>query len=145
MREIEMIAGDWKPTSDPAGRLVRFFRRGVVMQGTVLEAEISEDSRTLLFVDVTAPPEHCGEHPVCLGDLEWMDAEGNACDPWYVSDTPLGRWVIFHDDDGVERSGCVITADSPDYDRTTLSVMVIAPDHFKTHQVDYQAARWLPE
>ena len=81
MRAIEMISGDWKPTSDPAGRVVRFVHLGVVMQGTVLEAEISEDAHPTLFVDVTAPKEHCGEHAVCIRDLEWIDAEGNACDP----------------------------------------------------------------
>lgn len=145
MKTPAMISGDWQPTPNPAGRNVRFHQNGIELRGTVVAAELSEDWPAVLYVEVAQAHEDRSEYPVSVRDAEWIDDEGNNCTPWSESDSPTGRWVIFTDDDGVERSGCVVSAETPDFGLAVLSVVVIAPDHFKIHDVDSCHVKWLPE
>ena len=145
MQTPDMLAGDWHPTPDPAGRIVRFRRKGTELQGTVIEAEISPEWSTCLYVEVTAPPEHRGEYPLQVSDAKWVDEQGNAVEPWVESDIPTGRWVMFTDDNGDERSGVVTNAEMPGFGRAILSVMETTLHTFGFHSVDWTRVKWLPQ
>lgn len=138
-----MISGDWHPTPDPTGRQVRFTNlHGVEMQGTVVDVEYEEDHDPILYVDVTSPEQHRGQRGVCPSRITWLDVDQPS---WTASESPTGRWVLFEDDDQVERSGCIVTVDSCHRQDAVLSVLVVDPGFFGVRTVDWRRARWLPE
>jgi hypothetical protein len=141
MKSLAMRSGEWWPTRDPAGRSVRFSRDGVVMEGTVVAVEFQEEREPTLYVDVVSPEEHRGEHGVCAKDITWLE---DSSGPWAVSKTPSGRWVLFSDEQGVERSGCVIRVNSCHHADAVLDVVVVAPDYFEIHKVGWRCVKWLP-
>lgn len=145
MQTPDMRSGDWRPTSDPAGRHVRFRRNGTELQGTVIEAEISPEWPTCLYVEVTAPEEHRGEYSLQVSDAMWVDAHGNSVEPWVESDIPTGRWVIFTDTNGDERSGVITGAEMPGFGRAVFAVLETSPRTFKFHKVRWNRVKWLPE
>lgn len=138
----DMISGDWHPTPDPSGRRVRFTTfLGEEMEGTVVAVEYEDDQEPTLYVDVTSPAEHRGERGVCAREVEWLDADQP---PWVVSRTPSGRWVLFHEENNVERSGCIMSVDSRHRHDATLAVLVAEPDFFGVVHVDWRRVKWLP-
>lgn len=115
------------------------------MQGIVVAASLSEDHPAYLHVMMDAPHEHRGEYSINAPKLEWIDEDGNACTPWAESENPTGRCVIFTDDDGVEHAGTVVSAESPDFGRAVLSVIVASESTRSTliawHRYQSETAR----
>jgi hypothetical protein len=140
----EMISGDWRPTPDPTGRKVRLTTLlGEEMQGTVVAVEYEEDREPTLYIDVASPDEHRGERGASASRITWLDPDQP---PWSESDTPSGRWVLFQDENGVERAGCVVTVDSRHSSDAVLLVLQInGPEGLDTVEVPWQEVKWLPE
>lgn len=141
MKSPKMISGDWQPTPDPTGRRVRFSRFGVVMEGTVVAVEFEEDRPPTLYVEVASPDEHRGEYGMSPKSITWLDDNQP---PWSASKTPSGRWVIYHDEEGIERSGCVVSVDSRHRQDAVLTVLSLGPEYSGIHEVDWRSVNWLP-
>ncbi len=140
----KMISGDWHPTADPTGRHVQFNDfSGTVMKGTVTAVEYEEDHEATLYIEAVAPDgsrRGCG---VNAGRVTWLDADLPA---WAESEHPTGRWVIFHDQNGVERCGTVVDVDSCHSTNAFLTVMQLkGPGGLRFIDVPWRSVGWLPE
>ena len=74
--------------------------------------------------------------------VTWLDVDQPA---WAESEYPFGRWVMFSDDDGSERCGCVICVDSIHRDDAILSVLSLPPSDFGFRKIEWRKAKWLPQ
>ena len=144
MQTPDTPSGDWHPLPDPAGRIVRLRRNGTELQGTVIEAEISPDRPTWLYVEVIAPEEHRSEHSLQVSEAQWVDDQGNDVEPWVESDIPTNRWVMLTDNNGNERLGIITEAELPGFGRVIFCVMETTQHTFGFHRVPWTRVKWLP-
>lgn len=144
MKKIpEMIAEGWHPTPDPTGRQVQFTDfTGAVMTGTVVAVEYEDDGEPTLYVEVICPEGLRREYGMTPAKVTWVDA-GQL--PWVASESPRGRWVLFKDEDGTERSGRVFGVDSCHSNEAVLGIQQFnGPLLFDLVDVPWQEVKWLP-
>lgn len=139
----EMIPGDWHPTPDPTGRKVEFTSSlGTIFKGTVVGVNYREDREARLYVEVTEPNGSRRKCRVKSSRVTWLDIDRP---PWVESENPFGRWVMFRDDEGVERFGAVIIAEPSHGVDAVLSILNPTPNTWGFWRVDWRRVKWLPQ
>jgi len=140
----EMISGDWHPTPDPTGRQVQFADfSGTFMEGTVVGVEYQEDREPTLYIEVADRDGSRREYGVNAKSIVWLDVDRPA---WTESEHPLGRWVVYHDGEGLERFGVVVAVSSCHSNDAVLDVMPLrGPGALRTFEVPWRKAKWLPQ
>jgi len=140
----EMISGDWQPTPDPTGRHAEFIDwSGIKMRGMVVAVEYEEDHEATLYIEVAERDGGQREWGICASRVTWLDVGQPA---WAESAHPLGRWVIYHDGEGLERCGVVVAVSSRHSNDAVLDVMPLnGPGALRTIEVPWRKAKWLPQ